>query len=360
MSLSSIRDQDIPLRFLQRLVERDRVPHGLLFFGPSGVGKTFAAREFIKTLYCKEVALDNCGKCLACRKVDHGNHADIVTVSPLKKSRVIDVEAIDRVNEMASLRPLEAPRRVFLLLDAERMNASAQNHLLKTLEEPPGNSLFILVTEFPGLMLPTIRSRCQRVRFGTLKTETIVELLQQQTDLSREVVQSLAALAQGQMSRALDLAHSGRRDVVLEFTGRLEAGEDPLEMAEEFAQLLAAQRAQFETVVIADTTPEDTRGMSPQDVARIKEEQLAVIDALARQDTMEYLYLLETWYRDVLVYHAAGGDYVLNQDQAARLKAARAETAEGKIGAIEKARLYLERFLNEERVLRDLFFVLAD
>ena len=103
------------------------------------------------------------------------------------------------------------------------------------------------------------------------------------------------------------------------------------------------------------------RCVAGEDREQIKDEQAALVDALCRRDTMEMLYLMEMWYRDVLVYSATGdAELVLNKDQLALLQSAGVSKPEGKIGAVEKARLYLERFLNEERVFRDLFFALAN
>ena len=161
MGLDAIRDQEIPIRLLKNMITRQRIPNGLLMWGPSGVGKAMAAIALAKAINCTETMIpgDACDGCLSCRKIDHGNHPDVIQVSPVKKSRIIDVEAIDNMIEMASLRPHEADWRVFIIHEADRMRDPAQNHLLKTLEEPLGPSLFILITEHPQILLPTIRSR---------------------------------------------------------------------------------------------------------------------------------------------------------------------------------------------------------
>lgn len=363
MSFQCIRDQEIPIRFLRNLIARNRIPNAMMFWGPSGVGKRLAAMEMAKAVNCVGSIGDACDACLSCRKVRSGNHPDVMSITPVKKSRVIDVDTIESVNEMASLRPYESKWHVFILLDAERMNGPAQNHFLKTLEEPPGNSLFILVTEYPRALLPTIRSRCQMVRFGTLRPETVFDLLQQERDLPRDLAESIGALAQGQMSRALDLADSERRNVVLDITKRLAEGIDPVEVAEEFSAFIEDESAQIEAGLKAEIGTVDREALSREDIDRIKQEQMALVGALRTRNIMEYLYLFVTWYRDVLVYRATGGTaYILNKDQSARLKSdvtGDLETVEKKIKAIEKARRYLERFLKEDRVFRDLFLTLA-
>ncbi|MBM3289082.1 MAG: DNA polymerase III subunit delta', partial [Candidatus Hydrogenedentes bacterium] len=105
MSFGDIRDQEIALRLLRNFIEQDRIPNGLLFWGPGGVGKQLAALEFAKALNCKGAQGDACGVCIACRKIAHGNHPDVRVLAPKDKSRLIKREEIDEVNEFAALRP---------------------------------------------------------------------------------------------------------------------------------------------------------------------------------------------------------------------------------------------------------------
>lgn len=360
MSLQDIRDQEVAIALLKRMLERDRVPNALLFWGPPGVGKKMTALEMAKALNCEEEALDACGRCLSCRKVDSGNHPDVRVVAPSKRSRVIDLETINEINEMAALRPYQARWRVFVLVDAERMNVYAQNRFLKTLEEPPGPSLFILTTEYPRVLLPTIRSRCQIVRFRSLRPETLRDILKNLRDLPDETATSIAALAQGQVSRALDLVDSERRTIALAVRERLAEGRDPLALAEEFTSTLKDQRKAIEAEVENEAEGYEPGALSKAERDRMKEDKLALADALARRDILEYLYLLETWYRDELVFAATGdAGRVLNLDQLDALAAARSSGPAEKIEAIERARGYLDRYINEERVFRDLFFALA-
>ena len=361
MSFRDIRDQDVPVRLLRNMLRRKRIPNGLLFWGPGGVGKRLAAIEMAKAINCARHGEDACDACLSCRKIKSGNHPDVTVVGPVKKSRIIDVEAIGSINELAGLRPFESTWRVFVLQEADRMGVPAQNHFLKTLEEPPGNSLFILVTEYPGLLLSTIRSRCQRVRFGALRPETVTDLLLRERGLPRALAESIAAVAQGQISRALDLVDSNKRAIVLDITRRLAEGEDPVAMAEGFAKQLEARRTQIEAALRADVDPSEMNDASREEKEEQKKQQLALAEALIRRDIMDYLYLFETWYRDEAVYCATGSALkALNRDQLERLARAKPGDYDKKLAAVEKARVYLERFLNEERVFRDLFFTLAE
>lgn len=360
MSFSDIRDQETAVRFLGNMLSLDRIPNAVLLWGPPGVGKRLASDQIAKAINCPERKNDSCGECLTCRKIEHGNHPDLHTVAPIKKSRNIDVEAINELIELASLRPFESKWRIFIIHEADRMRPPAQNHLLKTLEEPLGQSLFILISEHPKRLLPTIRSRCQQIRFGALKPRTVVELLRRDHEVSKEAAVAIAAIAQGQMSRAVDLLESGKRAVVFDVIKRLAEGENPLQLAEEFAKHLANQKAELQATLEAESGPEDIRDLSKEDREQMKDEQIALVDAVSRRDILEHLYLMETWYRDKLVYNATSdASRLLNGDQLAFLESAEIDGPDEKIGAIEKSRLYLERFLNEERVFRDLFFALA-
>ncbi|NUM56706.1 MAG: DNA polymerase III subunit delta' [Candidatus Hydrogenedentes bacterium] len=360
MSFADIRDQEIALRLLRNFIEHERIPNGLLFWGPGGVGKQLAAIEFAKALNCREAKIDACGQCISCRKIAHGNHPDIRVLAPKDKSRMIKREEIDEVNEFASLRPFESQWRIFVMLDAERMNPSAQNHFLKTLEEPPGRSLFILISEHPRMLLPTIRSRCQAVRFRQLRRETVSELLRRDRDLPTDLADSIAEIAEGQMSRALDLVDSEKRKVAFSLVERLASGDDPVVMAEEFAAFLEDQRKQIEAAVKAEAASDAMDEQSRGDAESAKEERLALMAATVRRDIVEYLYLMQTWYRDVLVADATGGTgHVWNKDSKDGLGTSRGGDPGAKIVAIEQARVNLDRFIPEERVFRDLFFALA-
>jgi DNA polymerase-3 subunit delta' len=360
MSFDAIRDQETAVRFVRNILRERRIPNGLLFYGPGGVGKRLTAIELAKAINCEKQNGEACDTCLSCRKVMNGNHPDIAHLSPSEKTRLIRKDDIDEVNGLAALRPFESQWRIFIIQDADRMNPPAQNHFLKTLEEPPGRSLFILLTEFPRVLLPTIRSRCQQVRFRALRPDTVADLLRRERDLPEELAQSLAGIAEGQMTRALDLVDSNKRDVVLSFTLRLAEREDPVELAEEFTKYLSEQRKQLEDRLKASMSYDSADEVSRADMERLKEERLAQLAAMSKRDMLEYLYLFQTWYRDEMIFAATRDKTrVWNKDQTKRLESAEGAKPDEKLRAVETARMYLDRFVNEERVFRDLFLTLA-
>ena len=360
MSFTCVKDQEAAIRLLRRVLERQRIPNAMLFWGPGGVGKLTTAMELAKAINCTAGAGDACNACLPCRKIANSNHPDVQLIVPSDKVRVIKKGKIEEINELASLRPFESKWRIFILQDADRMNQAAQNHFLKTLEEPPGQSLFLLLTEYPRTLLPTIRSRCQMVRFRCLRTETVVAILREQRDLPDQLAESIAAVAGGQMTRALDLVDTDRREVVLALVSRLGQGDDPVDVAEEFAAHLAARRKQMESAAQSDVDWTGPAEADPEDMERLKEERTARVNALVNRDRIEYLYLLTTWYRDELVCAALGeSGRAWNRDRMTALEGNASSDPETKIQAIETARVHLELNVPEDRVFRDLFLTLA-
>jgi DNA polymerase III delta' subunit len=360
MSFSDIQDQNVPIRLLRNMLRSGRVPHGLLFWGPDGVGKGMTAHALARALNCKESEDDACGACLSCRKVDSGNHPDVKLITPSGRARLIGVDAVDTISELAAYRPFEGNWRIVIFEDAHRMGEPAQNHFLKTLEEPPSATLFVLISSSPRLLLPTIRSRCQSVRFGALRPETVARLLLKDHDLPEETAHALAVVSQGQMSRALDLVRSEKREAVLHVLDRLAKGEDPMAMGEEFSGHVKSEQELIRTALRGESDGPEQQELSREELEDIKKAQDAHIESFLRRDLMEYLYLMKTWYRDELVFSATEGKgAVLNSDRRDALSEISPAQTEKKLAAIDKAWLYIERNLNVDRVFRDLFFCLS-
>ena len=209
-------------------------------------------------------------------------------------------------------------------------------------------------------MLPTIRSRCQPVRFGTLRPETVRALLLRGRDLSPADAEAVAAVSQGQMSRALDLVETRKRDVVIDLARRLRDGEDPLDLSEFFAQHVREQEEAIKTKLDMEIDKEELARLTPDEREELQEKHDAYVQGLIRQHLMEYLYLFKIWYRDEGVFAATRNpDRVMYRDQLDILKEGGQGDINAKLSAIETAWVYLERNLRRERVFRDLFFILA-
>lgn len=164
--------QQQAVALLQRSLERGRLAHAYLFTGGDLDELEAVARTLAKTLNCLEprragrAAVDSCDECLACRKIDHANHADVQWVRPESKSRQISVDQIRELIQTVNLKPTEAEWKVAVIVAADRLNTQAANAFLKTLEEPPSRSILILLTAEPQQLLETILSRCLRLNFA--------------------------------------------------------------------------------------------------------------------------------------------------------------------------------------------------
>ena len=150
---------------LDYIIQAAKIPNALLFSGKNNTGKIERAFEFAKTCNCIADTKRPCNNCLPCKKINAGMHPDIIQVSLSEKKKMISISQIREIGLILSAKPNEAKKRMVLIKDADKMNAQAQNALLKILEEPPGNTFFILTaTQIPPL-LSTIISRCRQFRF---------------------------------------------------------------------------------------------------------------------------------------------------------------------------------------------------
>jgi DNA polymerase-3 subunit delta' len=160
-----LNGQDRVVGLLRRAIERSRVPHAYLFSGPAGAPLLDTATALAAALNC--ATGDACGECEPCSKIVGGIHPDVVTLVREGAANIVPIESVrNQVLGRIGLPPHEANVRVFIVEEATAMAPPAANALLKTLEEPPARTLFVLCTTAPEQLLPTIRSRCQRVRFA--------------------------------------------------------------------------------------------------------------------------------------------------------------------------------------------------
>lgn len=200
MTWPVIEGHDTVRALLARAVAGQTLPHSLLFDGPEGVGKRTVAVLLAAAINCLEQTDGTaCGACRACLRIVRGAHPDVIVVSPNDKG-TITVDMARDVIDSASYRPFEGRRRVVIVDDADEMQPAAQNALLKTLEEPPPSSMFILVTSRVDALLVTVRSRCPRFRFGRLATGEVARVLEARG--VKDAV-ALAAVSDGRVSRAL-------------------------------------------------------------------------------------------------------------------------------------------------------------
>lgn len=248
MSWHGVLGHDEVFERFRRALERGRLASTFLFVGPPGVGKRLTALRLAQALYCEtypETKLQACGHCPSCLQVLAGSYPDLELVSKPDDKSSIPVstfigEKEHRLREglchTISFKPSLGRRRMAIIDDADYLNEEGANCLLKTLEEPPPRSLLILIGTSEQKQLPTIRSRCQIVRFAPLEPDVIARLLLQVDPTKTESdAQRLALLAGGSLQRALELTDT-----------------ELVEFREQF--LPALERGEFESVDLARTT----------------------------------------------------------------------------------------------------------
>ena len=185
MAFHDIIGQDKAINILVKTMQRGRIASSYLFAGEPGIGKKCTALTLAKALNCLTFQADACDQCPSCRKIDSGIHPDFLLISP--ESGQIRVEEIRAIDEMLSLKAFEGRYKVVVVDDADTMNQYAANAFLKTLEEPPEESLIILVSSNPGRLPDTIRSRCSRINFIPLSSaacESVILSVLQKPDAS--------------------------------------------------------------------------------------------------------------------------------------------------------------------------------
>lgn len=345
MSWNSIIGQPRAKEILQRSVELGRIAHAYLLWGPRGTGKDALAIEFAKTLLCERQGTEACGSCRSCIKVGNLQHPNVRLIFALPaakpekngdngagrfssdvrdeiraqlerkarnpyyhieipKATQINIGSIREVKKESSMSAYERGRKIFVVSDADLMNEASANSLLKVLEEPLSDTLFLLTTSRKEKLLPTIVSRCQSVRCEPLRDDEIEGALRAWEKIPDDEARVISRLATGDYSRALEFL-----------------GED-----------LTAQRRESVAFLRAALG-----GRSAQLIDTV-EGLLADND---RGGVDQYLSLLLVWLRDALVLKERGEDGLINRDQRDELTrfVARFGNANlpASIGAVEKA-----------------------
>jgi len=282
MKLSDVLGHDRAVRQLRASAVAGQPAHAYLFSGPDGVGKATLARALTASLVCDAPENgDACGVCPECTRLAAGTHPDVRLVAREEDRRDIRTEQAREVTRWLMLRPLMAARKVAVVDDAECLNEHGQNALLKTLEEPPGAAVLVLCVTDASLLLPTVRSRCQRVTLERVPADVVDRLLAAR-GVPDDVRATVVARADGSPGRAVALA------------------EDP--------HAPARRRMLDQLASLGGSTAADLSG---------------VAQALGREDVDAALDTAVSWYRDVLALVLEGPDTaVRNADALGPLRAA--------------------------------------
>ncbi len=211
---------------LKKIIAEDKFPHAVIFSGVAGLGKRKIAEKCAAAILCENPSDgESCGVCDSCRLTVAGTHPDFYVVEPedSKATPNIKIAQIRALQAEAALKPMRATRRVVIIDGAEFMNTASANCLLKTLEEPTGQSIFILITANRAGLLMTVRSRCVTLNFDKISAAEIkAALIARGVEKNRAEIISL--VADGSFGRALKLEQSGgyeRRESAMDFLEKL-------------------------------------------------------------------------------------------------------------------------------------------
>lgn len=336
---TSLADQKRPVRLLSSALSSGNLPHAFLFTGIDGIGKKTAAMAFAMACNCagpaggfaenqpetvagnRDGRLEPCGQCSSCRKMISGNHPDIILINP--SGALIKVDQVRALCSRLVLKPYEAKKRFAIISDAQKLNPEAGNTLLKTLEEPPEHTVFILTALQASDILPTIVSRCQQIRFNPIPISSIQAYMETSHGLSAEKASAMAAMAGGSITRAESMAKSNwieKRNWIIEELEALPSRSINLRLA--FSEALSKN----------------------------KEWLFAAFD------------IMKNWFRDIVIFNCVP-DRIMNQDLSDRIQIAsqRADINHllQKIKAVEKAEKDIKSNANLRLTLDSLMLTLS-
>jgi DNA polymerase III subunit delta' len=331
MPFQSIIGHQQTIASLQTAVVRQRLAHAYLFHGEASIGKRSTALCFAQALNCErsfpQEAIDACGACRSCRQIETRTHPDFFVIEPDSELATpqIKIEQVREIEQQVMYRPLIGERKICLIDEADRMTIGAANALLKTLEEPPDHSLFLLITSRPAALPATIRSRCQSLRFATPARTQVEAALILKREIPPADARLLAMISEGRIGEALSADAKETRA-----------------RQQEFLELVRPQSLQSITAI------------------------LSAAEALAKADRApEVLFWLARWIRDLVLLQVGGDrDQLLYLDELQILEAyareARTDALLDLLQDIEKTEQQATRHLNLHMALENILLRLRD
>lgn len=311
--------------FLTKALYSGKLSHSYIFEGISGIGKKTIGMAFAKLIFCGEQENLHCNNCDACKRFDSGNHPDFMMISPDGKS--IKNEQIEKFQEFVSIKPYLGTHKVILIDEASTMTVSAQNRILKTLEEAPKNVVILFVCETTSALLPTIVSRCQRLSFNRIEHKITEEYLLSYYDLSDEEASVFSQFGDGSLKKAIDAVTS-------------ESFKEARKLSMDLLMAMHGQE-RSKTITLSD------------DLMKLEISLSDVFD------------ILETYYRDLMMLFIFGlSKRIMNKDFVKELRDCSQLIQRKKliyyIEAIESAKKMLKENVNENIALDGLIVALQE
>ena len=273
--------QDLAKRVLMKAVREDNPTHAYLFLGLQGIGKATTALEFAKALNCMNPEDGHaCGECALCHLMEHGNSAEVQVWSP--DGQNTKIEQMREMIDLAKFKPMRGKRKVNIIEQGDTLNEESANCILKLLEEPPDYLINILIFRNAANILPTIRSRCQLIRFTQVSSSELVDRLLDDFGAGNEEARFLAAYSQGCPGRAIEMIGNEeffkKRDAIIDVAA--DASQKKLWHALKLAEILRS----------FDDKDKDEQGKKKS----------------SRDTLMKTLDILLIWYRDLLAAKLQG------------------------------------------------------
>ncbi|NMA85827.1 MAG: DNA polymerase III subunit [Tissierellia bacterium] len=324
MDFTQIIGHENIIQNLQNAIEKEKVSHSYLFEGEESMGKKMVALAFAKTLLCKEQKLEPCNHCNSCLKFDSFNHPDFKLIDTDKNH--IEKKIIDDMIKNINIAPLESNRRIIIIDDSHKMGMDGQNALLKTLEEPPSYINIILITSNSNLIVPTILSRCERIKFHSIKGKEIEDILISKYNKSPVEAKYIINFTKGSVGKAIEVSQSE------DFFPRRE-----------------------EAIGIIDNI---TKG-----------DKYAVFDSYDffnenKENYEEILDIMIYWFRDLVLYKELGHtDLLLNKDKTTILSNQvflKENQINGIIERIEKAKQDIQKRINYQLTIETMLLKMQE
>ncbi len=328
--MATFRDiigQDQIKSHLKAAIKSNKISHAYIINGEKSSGKEFIAGVFAQTLQCEKGGDEPCGECHSCKQAMTKNHPDIRYVNHEKPASIGVDDIREQISDDVSIKPYSSPYKIYIVSEAEKMTAQAQNAILKTLEEPPEYVVIMLLTTNSASFLQTIRSRCIELDMKPVPSEVLKEYLMREYEIPDYKADVCVAFAQGNVGKAREMATSDDFTVVQNATLNLVKSVREMDLSDAVAGIKA---------------------MSEYKV-----------------DPGDYLDIISIWYRDVLLFKATGetDQLVFREELSTIRRVAQRSSYEGieeVLEALRKARIRLGANVNFDLTMELLLLTIQE